>query len=181
MKSAAWYPGWYLSLWNPVGGPLPSGVPGALNGHLRFVQRTSRRLARRLFHAMVTVGPALERRQALLGRFVDIGTDLMAITAAVSRAVSMSGRAPGDRSAEELADHFCRCARRRIAAAFRAVGSNDDRGARHVAGGVLENRYGWLEEGILPAAPEGDGSASPPARPDPATRKPASASRSAAS
>jgi hypothetical protein len=94
----------------------------------------------------------------------------MAITAAVSRAASLSGRAPGDRSAEELADHLCRCARRRIAAAFRAVGSNDDAHARKVAGGVLEDRYGWLEEGILPAAPE-DKAAEPKARADSAVRK----------
>ncbi|HMB69723.1 MAG TPA: acyl-CoA dehydrogenase family protein, partial [bacterium] len=176
LKSAAWYPGWYLSLWNPVGGSLPSGVPASLAGHLRFVQRTARRLARRLFHAMVTVGPALERRQALLGRFVDIGTDLMAITATVSRAAS-GGTATGAPGAEELADHFCRCARRRIAAAFRAVGGNDDAEARKVAGGVLENRYGWLEGGILPAAPEDPAAAEPKPRADSSVRKTPSAER----
>jgi alkylation response protein AidB-like acyl-CoA dehydrogenase len=168
--AAAWYPGWYLSQWMPLGKPLPVETPGALAAHLRFVQRAARRLARTLFHSMVTVGAKLEKRQALLGRYVDIGADLLAMSAAVSRAAShVRDGAAGD-AAVELADHFCRTARRRVAASFRAAASNDDRSSRRVSRGVLEGRYDWLEEGILPAAPEEDAgsSAARSARPAPA-------------
>lgn len=155
--AAAFYPGWYLTRWLPFGEGLPMGVPAELSGHLRFVQRAARRLSRSLFHAMVTTGPALERRQETLARFVDIGVDLFAIAVTVSRATSLLGRAPDDRSPVELADHFARVARRRVDAAFRGVRSNDDASGRQVAKALLGRRYGWLEEDIVTACPERDG------------------------
>jgi len=151
----SWYPAWYLSLWSPFRGPAPAGIPSSLGAHLRFVARNAQRLARTLFHSMVTVGPALERRQVLLGRYVDIGCDLLAMAASVSRAASRTRTEPADPTPVELADHFCRVARRRIEASFRAAGSNDDRMGVRVARSVLEGRYRWLEEGIVPSCPEG--------------------------
>jgi len=167
MKSFAaavgWYPGWYLSRWLPFDAALPSGVPDELRGHLGFVQRSARRLARAMFHSMVLVGPALERRQVLLGRYVDIGVDLLAMSATISRAASKFRR-ESDQTCVELADHFCRAARRRIDDAFRGAAHNDDRAGVRLARGVLDGRYTWLEAGIIPACREGD-----PERP--ATRK----------
>ncbi|MEZ5064394.1 MAG: acyl-CoA dehydrogenase family protein [bacterium] len=157
LQAATFYPGWYISRWLPLDGPLPSDVPGELSGHLRYVQRTSRRLARTMFHSMVTVGPKLEFRQALLARYVDIGVDLFAMSACVSRAASLVGHDGRDRSPVELADHFCRLARRRIAAAFRATRSNDDKSARGVSRGVLESRYDWLERGIVTSCEDAAG------------------------
>ena len=59
---------------------------------MRFVNRSCRRLARTLFHCMVRFGPKLEKRQVVLGRLVEIGAELLAITAACSRAVAMYRR-----------------------------------------------------------------------------------------
>lgn len=157
LAAAGFYPWWYLTRWVGYSGGVPSGTPGELAGHLRFVARTSRRLARSLFHSMVTVGPALERRQELLARFVDIGVDLLAMTATVSLATARMQADGRDNSPVELADHFCRTAKRRIQSAFRATRSNDDRSAVRLAKGLLELRYDWLEEGILPSCPEGEG------------------------
>ena len=64
------------------------GEFGPLATHVRFVDRASRRLARTLFHCMVRFGPKLEKRQAVLGRLVEIGAELLAITAACSRALA---------------------------------------------------------------------------------------------
>jgi hypothetical protein len=153
--AAAWYPAWYLSLWSPLRGSVPAGIPARLPAHLRYVERTARRLARALFHSMATIGPALERRQVLLGRYVDIGCDLLAMAATVSRAASKQKSDPADAGPVELADHFCRVARRRIEASFRAAADNDDRLGVSVARAVLEGRYRWLEEGILPAGAAG--------------------------
>ncbi|MGH2571769.1 MAG: acyl-CoA dehydrogenase family protein [bacterium] len=153
--AATWYPAWYLSLWSPLRGSVPAGIPSRLPAHLRFVERNGRRLARALFHSMATIGPALERRQVLLGRYVDVGCDLLAMAATVSRAASKWKSDPSDAGPVELADHFCRVARRRIEASFRAAADNDDRLGVSLARSVLEGRYRWLEEGILPAGPAG--------------------------
>lgn len=150
-RAAAFYPGWYLSRWLPAGGSSPSHIPEALTAHLAFARNASRKLSRALFHAMILNGPALEKRQVLLARFVDIGVDLMAMAATISRAASRVKAAPDDASPIELADHFSRLARRRVDAAFRSIRSNDDRDVRPVSRGTLEGRYAWLEEGIVRA------------------------------
>jgi alkylation response protein AidB-like acyl-CoA dehydrogenase len=155
------YPGWYASLWFGLQEAAPAGVPSELGGHVRFVRRASRRLARGLFHAMIRVGPALERRQKLLGRFVDVGADLLAMSATISNAATGRGGGIAGNGPVELADHFCRCARQRIGDAFRGVRHNTDRADRAVARRVLEDRYGWLEEGIVVACPEETGDGSP--------------------
>jgi hypothetical protein len=102
---------------------------------------------------MATHGPKLERRQALLFRAVDIGADLFAMSAAVSRADGLRrSRAPEAKSALELADVFCRMMRRRIAASFDAIGSNDDVRKYKVARHFLDGEHQWLERGMTPMA-----------------------------
>ncbi|MBZ0270288.1 acyl-CoA dehydrogenase family protein [bacterium] len=170
------YPGWYATRWFSGSPSLPADVPPELTRHLKYVHRTSRRLARSLFHAMVTVGPALERRQELLARFVDIGVDLFAMSAAVSRSTSLVKRDGRDRSSVPLADHFCRVARRRIAQAFHGTKSNDDRSAVRVTKALLDKQFSWLEAGIVTSCPEegGAGAADPSrkasAAPEPAAK-----------
>ena len=92
--------------------------------HLRFVERRSRKLARTLFHAMVRFGPKLELRQAVLFRLVDVGAELFAMAATVSRAHALATQ--GDAQALELADVFCRHARRRADQLFRETFGKDD-------------------------------------------------------
>ena len=98
--------------------------------HVRFVDRSSRRLARTLFHCMVRFGPKLEKRQAVLGRLVEIGAELLAITAACCPGLGdgQAGKDPGRErgGAVELADLFSRQARRRVEERFAAVFDNDD-------------------------------------------------------
>ena len=155
VRAGMFYAWWYPSRWF---GPVSSFSEfGALAGHLRYVQRTSRRLARQQFHLMVTHGPALERRQMLLFRCVDVGAELFAMAAVCSRAARDVKRNAADRTPVELADLFCRQSKRRIAALFEAVRANDDAETYRVAKGVLESRYGWLEKGVIPAPTEGAG------------------------
>jgi len=144
-RSAVHYAGWYPTRW--MGWSLWPRYRefGALAGHLRFVERTSRRLARTVFHAMVRFGAGLERRQAVLGRLVDVGAEAFLMTAVCLDAKRRVEANPDDRSPEELADAFCRQARRRIAGHFRDVFRNDDLATYGAAKGALEGRYGWLE------------------------------------
>jgi alkylation response protein AidB-like acyl-CoA dehydrogenase len=156
-RMAAFYAGWYPSRWVGWGRWPRFSSFGPLAGHVRFVDRTTRRLARSLFHMMLRHGPKLEKRQALLFRAVDVGADLFAMAAAISRADGLrrSGavEAPG---AVELAGLFCRVVRRRIADHFRGMRSNDDVALHALAGRLLDGRYEWLEEGITPPAAAGE-------------------------
>jgi hypothetical protein len=149
LKAAAFYAWWYPSQWIGWGRWPRYGEFGDLARHLRFVDRKSRKLARTVFHCMVRFGPKLEKRQAVLGRLVEIGAELFAITATVSRAHAMVRKNPGDRSPLELADLFCRQSARRVHDRFEDVWFNDDTRAYRVAQGVLKNQYEWLEEGIV--------------------------------
>ncbi|MFC8502729.1 acyl-CoA dehydrogenase family protein [Pedococcus sp. NPDC057267] len=123
---------------------------GHLARHLRFVERSSRKLARQTFYGMSRWQAAMEYRQAFLGRIVDIGAELFAMTAACSRAEMLrtDDEARG-RSAYRLADTFCEQSRLRVEAHFRALWSNTDDADRRLAQGVLAGDYTWLEEGVL--------------------------------
>src|SRR5215211_6666889 len=132
---------------------------GQLATHLRFVERSSRKLARSTFYAMGRWQAKLEKRQAVLGRIVDIGAELFAMSAAVVYATTIREEQP-DRATEaaELADLFCKQARRRVGDLFRALWSNEDVENYTLAQRVLDGRYAFLEEGI--ADPSGGGPAS---------------------
>jgi len=129
---------------------------GELAGHVRFAERSSRKLARSTFYGISRWQAKLERKQAFLGRVVDIGAELFAIASAVVYAHTIERERP-DRAAEarELADLFCRQARRRVDALFDALWSNDDDADYAAARQVLDGRYAWVEEGILDPSGEG--------------------------
>ena len=154
LRSGLFYATWYPRLWFGVRGRLGYGEFGPLAPHVRFVDRASRKLARTLFHCMVRFGPRLEKRQAVLGRLVEIGAELLAITAACSRAQAMVKQDPGNRGPVELADLFSRQARRRVEDRFSAVFDNDDVAAYAVAQQVLRNEHTWLEQGMARLAEE---------------------------
>ena len=122
---------------------------GPLAGHLRFVERTSHQLALALFQGALTHQARLAYRQQLLGRLVDIGAELFAMVAACSKAHRLLEQRADDPGPVELADLFCRQARRRIRATLRGLTDNDDRQAYQLAQAVLNDRYRWLEAGIL--------------------------------
>lgn len=138
-------------------GQLPGayGEFGDLAGHLRYVERTSRKLARSTFYAMSRWQGKMELKQAFLGRIVDIGAELFAMSAACVRAELLRTTGEHGREAHQLADVFCRQARLRIAELFGRLWSNTDDLDRKVVDGVLAGSYTWLEEGILD--PSGDG------------------------
>jgi len=141
LHMAGWYPrlvaGW--GRWPQFGGY------GELATHVRFVERSSRKLGRMLFYAMAKFGPKLEKRQAVLFRLVDVGAELFAMAATCVRARAMVRANPADRTSIELADVFCRHARRRVARSFHDVFHNDDDATNRLARNTLEGRYTWLE------------------------------------
>ncbi|MGN9910991.1 acyl-CoA dehydrogenase family protein [Phytohabitans sp. LJ34] len=146
-KAGAFYAKWLPTL--AVGrGQVPNGYGefGPLASHLRYVERASRKLARSTFYAMSRWQGKLERKQGFLGRIVDIGAELFAMSAVCVRARSERETRP---EGVELADLFCRQARLRAEALFAALWDNTDSLDTKVAKRVLEGRYTFLEEGVV--------------------------------
>jgi alkylation response protein AidB-like acyl-CoA dehydrogenase len=149
-KVLGFYATWYPSRYIGVKGWFGYSEFGSLAPHVRFVERSARKLARQAFHAMVVYGPKLERKQAFLFRWVDIAMELFAISVVASRVQTMKDhQAPEAESAAELADVFCRNARRRVTQLFGELWHNDDDLNYEAAQAVMDERYAWLESGIL--------------------------------
>lgn len=123
---------------------------GRLATHLRFVERCARKLARNTFYGMARWQAGLERKQGFLGRVVDIGAELFAMSAACVRAEAQRAADPDEGElAYRLADAFCRQATLRVEALLAALWTNTDDTDAALARDVLEGRYTWLEGGIL--------------------------------
>lgn len=130
--------------------PRSYGEFGRLAKHLRFVERSSRRLARQTFYGMGRWQAKLERKQAFLGRVVDIGAELFAMTACCSRAEMLLKTAPEKAAgAYELADAYCEQARVRVDEYFDQLWRNTDDADRALTRKVLAGDYLWLEAGVL--------------------------------
>ncbi|QES44156.1 acyl-CoA dehydrogenase [Streptomyces venezuelae] len=132
----------------------PEGYPD-LSGHLRYVERGARKLARSTFYAMSRWQGKMETKQGFLGRVVDIGAELFAMSAACVRAELLRTTEDHGREAYQLADAFCRQSRIRIEELFGRLWTNTDDLDRKVVKGVLSGTYTWLEEGVVD--PSGDG------------------------
>jgi alkylation response protein AidB-like acyl-CoA dehydrogenase len=123
---------------------------GRLAAQLRFVERSARKLARSTFYGMARWQAALEHQQGFLGRVVDIGAELFAMSAACVRAEAQRVADPVQGAqAYQLAEAFCQQAALRVETLFRALWANTDSTDVALAQGVLEGRYTWLEEGIV--------------------------------
>ncbi|MDG4789218.1 acyl-CoA dehydrogenase family protein [Micromonospora sp. WMMD1102] len=146
-KAGAFYARWLPTL--AVGrGQNPTGYAeyGLLAGHLRHVERSSRKLARSTFLAMSRWQGKLEHKQSFLGRIVDIGAELFAMSAVCVRANAERENRP---EGVELADLFCRQAKVRIAGLFRALWENTDSVDTAAAKRILAGRYAFVEEGVV--------------------------------
>ena len=130
---------------------------GELAGQMRFVERASRKLARSTFYAMARWQAGTEDHGAFLGRIVDIGAELFAISAAVVYTQTQMREHP-ERAAEtqELAEAFCNQAQHRTERLFHELWSNVDAANHHLALDVLSGRHAWVEAGIInPSAGDG--------------------------
>jgi alkylation response protein AidB-like acyl-CoA dehydrogenase len=151
---AAWYPSKYIG-WSR----FPKfGEFGKLQGHMGYVERSSRRLARSIFHAMMRYQARLERKQMVLFRIVDIGTDLFAMSAAISYAAMLAKKGGDTKNAMDLADVFCREARMRIEQNFTNLFTDHDDAAYRLVLGFLKGDYDWsqgeLVEPVMPSVEE---------------------------
>ena len=121
------------------------------------MERTSRKLARATFYGMARWQGKLERKQGFLGRIVDIGAELYAMSAACTRAqldaTDEAGTGRGS-TGFELAGAYCAQARLRCDELFGQLWANTDTADSALSAQVLTGRYTWLEHGIIdPSTP----------------------------
>jgi len=127
---------------------------GSLAKHFKYVESTSHRLAKTLFTYMARYREKLEARQLIMGRLMEIGTELFAISATVAYAASLHKKNPNDNSVLDLADYFAESSERRIDELFDSLSDNDDKLANAVAKRVINGDMKWLEEGIMWSGPK---------------------------
>jgi alkylation response protein AidB-like acyl-CoA dehydrogenase len=154
LKAGLFYSVWYPKHFFGWGRWPRYAEFGPLATHMRFVNRKCRKLARSLFLSMVRFGPKLEKKQAVLFRHVEIGAELLAISAACSRATMMVKKDPSNRGPVRMADVFSRQSRRKVDQLFGGVFHNDDDRTYRLAQGVLKGQEAWLEEGLVRLAQE---------------------------
>lgn len=124
MRAAGVYAFWLPKKWLPTGaGDAKELLHPSLQSDLDAVTRLSRVLARRLFIAMALNGPKLEKRQVVLGHFVDVGAELFVWSCTLAHA---QGRITDSTLSEDdigklvrLVSFFGKVCRERIANSFR--------------------------------------------------------------
>jgi alkylation response protein AidB-like acyl-CoA dehydrogenase len=142
-KAGAFYATWYPSQYVGWSRFPKYGDFGRLQTHVGYLERQSRHLSRSIFHAMMRFQAKLERKQMVLFRIVDIGTDLFAMAATISYAAMLAKQ--GQENALELADLFCREARVRVDQTFRTLFDNHDDLQYKVVQRMMKGEYEWLE------------------------------------
>jgi alkylation response protein AidB-like acyl-CoA dehydrogenase len=157
-RAGAFYATWYPRLALGRGQhPQAYSDYGQLAGQMRYVERCSRKLARSTFYGMARWQAGTEGHGAFLGRIVDIGAELFAISATVVYTQTMLREHPErGEQATELAQAFCNQAQHRTEQLFHHLWSNADKPNHTLALNVLNGRHTWLETGIIdPSAGDG--------------------------
>jgi len=157
VKAGGFYATWLPKLAAGKGSnPTSYTEFGELAEHLRFAERNCRKLARSTFYGMSRWQGRLEKKQAFLGRIVDIGAELYGIASACVYSQTLGKEDPANADQYvELADLFCHQARRRVDRLLHDLWFNDDADNYDAAMKVLDGRYTMWEKDIIDPAGEG--------------------------
>jgi alkylation response protein AidB-like acyl-CoA dehydrogenase len=157
LKAGGFYAKWLPKLAAGQGtNPTSYTEFGDLAEHLRFAERNCRKLARSTFYGMSRWQAKLEKKQAFLGRIVDIGAELYGIASACVYAQTLRTEDPANAGQYvELAELFCTQARRRVDRLFHDLWFNDDAENYTAAMKVLDGRYTFFEADLIDPAGEG--------------------------
>jgi alkylation response protein AidB-like acyl-CoA dehydrogenase len=157
LNAGKFYASWFPKL--TVGaGQHPGSFDefGPLAAHLRYAERASRKLARSTFYLMGRYQARLEQKGALLGRIVDIGSEVFAIAAACTYASTLAKQDPSRRDdVFELAGLFCGQARRRAERKFDELWANDDDAQYKTAQRILDGDFTFFEHDLVDPAGSG--------------------------
>ena len=149
IEAAKFYTRWYPKLYLPsVQTYNVNYLSPANQAHLPWIEKTTRRAARVLFHTMAKYKEQLEYEQVILGNFVDIGVDIFTMSALLAFVEHKLAKNPSDQSPQELANLFCKNAKARIEANFRAVKNNHNTEFAKVADSLMDGDYRWMYSDI---------------------------------
>ncbi len=151
VKASGFYAKWLPQLVTGKGTvPTSYSEFGRLAKHLRYTERSARKLARQTFYGMSRWQAGLEHRQGFLGRIVDIGAELFAMSAACTRAEMLRADDPAQGAAAyELADAFCAQSRVRVEELFERLWRNTDDIDRRIAKRTLDGAFTFVEDGVI--------------------------------
>ncbi|TNE68422.1 DNA polymerase II [bacterium] len=153
MKAGAFYAPWYISRYIPtVPGSSFAKEPAQLHKYYKYVGKTSKVLARTIFHKMNKYVAALEFKQRILGRIVDIGTDLFSIAATAAYAGFMLKENPNDKSVLSVVETYFTFAKQRIEQNFAELDKNFDSEQRKFGIDIIDDKLTWLEDGAISEA-----------------------------
>lgn len=127
---AAWYyTRWYSRRCLPEPIRVPTDFDPKLHVCMLHIGSLSRKLSRKIFQKMVRFGPKLEREQLLLGRLVDIGTELFAMSAACARTQALLDQGDPQQAerAMKITKYICTRGEHRIATLFGELKHPTDR------------------------------------------------------
>lgn len=141
-KAGLHYVWWYPSRYLPRARHKPDELSPALKKCLKIIDRHTAQLSRALFHAMILNGPKLEKKQLLLGRFVDIGCELFAMATAVSHAHAVRGNTEDllHTRAEDITKYLCLRGERRIKTLLRETNKAPDKSGYQLAQDFLNTK-----------------------------------------
>jgi len=145
---------WHYAVWVPRNWILswftsPYKQFGTFAPYMGFVEKSAKKLALKIFFGMARHRQGLEKRQLFLGKLMDIGTELFAISAVCAYAKHLKEQEPQNSMIDELGHYFCKISMRSINENFYKLTHNDDRALNLLAKKVLDDQARFLEEGIL--------------------------------
>jgi len=145
---------WHYAKWLPMQFfPKDNGselVHKKLKPHMKAIEKDSRRLARAIFIAMLKHRDKLDREHVLLGRLVDIGTELFTMSTTCARAQYDYEKTKSE-DALELAHVYCQHSRVILKSKFSELGHRGDKTAYGLAQKILDGAMPSLFTGITQA------------------------------
>ncbi|MBT6121392.1 DNA polymerase II [bacterium] len=149
-KAIKFYSIWYPKQWVR----LPklynvNGLSRANRCHLTYISKTSKKLARALFHTMGKYQTKLEKEQMILAKFVDIGTDLFAMSASLAHAEYLLSQDNADKNIQNVVNLFCTQARHRIKSNFKLVSKKDRKLIQVVSQWLVDGDISERTQGIV--------------------------------
>ncbi len=121
--------------------------PKKIAPYFAYIDRAASKLAKEIFKSIVRHRQHLDKKQLVLGRLMEIGIDLFAMSATASYALCLD--AQGKKEVMELADCFLQETKRKIEDNFISLRSNADKATNTLAQSTLKGKFKWLENGII--------------------------------
>ncbi len=142
LEAGIHYAAWY------GGRCLPQAMHGSADMHpelqvcLMHIGSFSRKLSRAIFRQLIHFGPKLEREQLLLGRLVDIGTELFAMSIACVRTQSLLDNAPPEEAqrALHITKYLCTRGEHRVATLLDELRLPTDHASYQLAQELMSDR-----------------------------------------